>query len=516
MTTNLSNKSYPWNPLQEDGSYQNPILQADYSDPDVIRVEGDFYMTASSFNCCPGLPILHSKDLIHWQIIAHALEKVPHQRFDEVQHGQGVWAPALRFHKGVFYIFFPTPDEGIYVTHAPQATGPWSAPHLILPGKGLIDPCPFWDDNGEAWMIHAYAASRAGINGKLHLRPMAPDASALLGPGKIVYDEPVKHPALEGPKLHKIKGWYYFSAPAGGVATGWQLILRSKSLFGPYEERIVLAQRGTRINGPHQGAMVDTHDGEWWFLHFQDQNAYGRVVHLQPMRWEDDWPVIGVEQDENGTGKPVLSFRAPKCAQLSNQLKNIVSQETEVALSPKLGLGWQWHSNPKPLWFSTHDRPGYLRLFPQFLVRSDFSKAGHLLLQKFPARVFAAEVTLSLESISENIHAGLIVMGQDYGAIDFRHTSQGPCCRFLSNLHIPAIDQSWCETEVTLRVEVSEGALCRFGLVKNGQFFQIGPEQNAKKGGWIGAKIGLYCSSSHPLELDGHADFCNFRFMPLS
>lgn len=495
-------------PLETDHRYRNPIIQADYSDPDVIRVGHDFYMTASSFNCCPGLPILHSTDLIHWSLIGHAVERVPHQRYEEVQHGQGVWAPALRYHLGKYYIFFPTPDEGIYVTTSEHPSGQWSEPTLLLAGKGLIDPCPFWDDNGEAWMIHAYAASRAGINGKLHLRPMAPDASALLGPGKIIYDEPIKHPALEGPKLHKWNGWYYFSAPAGGVATGWQLMLRSKSLFGPYEERIVLAQRGTTTNGPHQGAMVDTPNGEWWFLHFQDQNAYGRVVHLQPMHWEHDWPVIGIDQDEHGTGKPVLGYTVPNVVPPRNIIP-VLGGEGQRS-KPSLDLAWQWQANSQSRWYSLTDRPGFLRLFPQFLNRSDFSKAGHLLLQKFPARVFSVEVTLSLASASEHVHAGLIVMGADYGAIDLRNTAQGPCLRLLSNVHSPAIDCPWVDTEVTLRVEVSEGALCRFGVVKAGQFFQIGPEQNAKKGTWIGAKVGLYCSSAHPLELGGTADFKDF------
>ncbi|MFM2082498.1 MAG: hypothetical protein RL380_1189, partial [Verrucomicrobiota bacterium] len=135
-----------WSPDNGDGTFKNPVLFADYSDPDAIRVGDDFWLTASSFNCTPGLPILHSRDLVNWQLVNHALPQLPHPRFAEVQHGQGVWAPALRFHAGKFWIFFPMPDEGIYVTTATDPAGAWSEPHLLQAGKGLIDPCPFWDD----------------------------------------------------------------------------------------------------------------------------------------------------------------------------------------------------------------------------------------------------------------------------------------------------------------------------------------------------------------------------------
>jgi beta-xylosidase len=219
--TALPRYAFPWLPDQGDGTYRNPIIYADYSDPDVIRVGDDFYLTASSFNCTPGLPILHSKDLVNWTIIGHALENLPHPRYNELQPGCGVWAPSIRFHAGNFWIFFPTPDEGIFVVTAANPAGKWTEPHLVQAGQGLIDPCPFWDDDGQAYLVHAYAGSRAGIKHRLRVRPMTPDGSKLLGEGKIVFHVPEKHPTLEGPKLLKRDGWYYILAPAGGVETGW-------------------------------------------------------------------------------------------------------------------------------------------------------------------------------------------------------------------------------------------------------------------------------------------------------
>src|SRR5947208_514641 len=183
--------AHRWLPDQGDGTYRNPILCADYSDPDVMRDGDDFYLVSSSFNCTPGLPILHSTDLVNWRIVNYALKNLPDPRgvFDKPRHGEGVWAPAIRKHDGKFWIFFPMPDEGIYVSTADDPAGQWSEPRLLLEGKGMIDPCPLWDDDGKAYLVHAYARSRAGIKNILRVRPMAPDASKILGEGEIVYDD---------------------------------------------------------------------------------------------------------------------------------------------------------------------------------------------------------------------------------------------------------------------------------------------------------------------------------------
>ena len=302
--------TYPWISDAGDGTYRNPVIHADYSDPDVIRVEDDFYMVASSFNCTPGLPILHSRDLVNWTLINHAIRNVPHPRYAEVQPGCGVWAPAMRLHDGKFWIFFPMPDEGIYVTTAEDPAGEWSEPWCLQEAKGWIDPCPFWDDDGNAYLFHAYAMSRSGKKERIHCRPMSPDCKRLLGEGRELFHTP-HHLYLEGPKVHKLNGWYYILAPGGGVPTGWQVVFRSRDIYGPYEEKVVLEQGSTPINGPHQGALIDLPNGEWWFMHFQDAGAFGRIVHMQPVRWEEEWPLMGVDADGNGVGEPVASWQKP-------------------------------------------------------------------------------------------------------------------------------------------------------------------------------------------------------------
>src|ERR1039458_1390232 len=187
---------------EEKDQFRNPVLFADYSDPDVIRVGADYYLIASSFHFAPGIPILHSKDLVHWRISGHVLDRLsfgPSYNMDGGnRYGGGVWAPAVRFHNGLFYVYFPTPDEGIFVSTAPKMTGPWNEPKAILQGSGWEDPCPFWDDDGKAYLIH----SRLGA-GPLILHRMAADGMSLLDDGKVIIQEPKDLPTLEGPKFYK-------------------------------------------------------------------------------------------------------------------------------------------------------------------------------------------------------------------------------------------------------------------------------------------------------------------------
>ncbi|MEO7085898.1 MAG: glycoside hydrolase 43 family protein [Gemmatimonadaceae bacterium] len=301
-----------WDPNLAGDRYRNPIIFADYSEPDVVRVGNDFYLTSSSFGDVPGLPILHSRDLVNWTIIGHALPKLYAAAFDTPQHGNGVWAPSLRLHNGQFYIYWGDPDRGIYVVRARDPRGPWDTPLLVKEAKGWIDPAPLWDDDGNAYLVHAFANSRAGIKSELHVAQLNADGTRVIGDDKLVFDGHAHYPTIEGPKFYKRNGGYYIFAPAGGVPTGWQTVLRSRTVYGPYEDRVVLAQGSTSINGPHQGAWVATALGEDWFVHFQDRGAYGRIVHLEPMTWANDWPVIGVNPNSDGVGEPVTEHARPR------------------------------------------------------------------------------------------------------------------------------------------------------------------------------------------------------------
>jgi beta-xylosidase len=497
------------------GSYRNPVLHADYSDPDVCRVGDDFYMAASSFNAVPGLPILHSKDLVNWTLIGHALQRQrPFEYYDKPRHGGGVWAPAIRYHDDQFYIYYPDPDFGIYVTKATNPAGPWSDPVLVEGGRGLIDPCPLWDDDGSVYLVHAYAGSRAGIKSILVIKRMNADGTKVIDKGVLVYDGHQLDPTVEGPKLYKRNGYYYIFAPAGGVATGWQLVLRSKNIYGPYERRIVMAQGKTSINGPHQGAWVDTKSGSHWFLHFQDKGAYGRVVHLQPMKWVGDWPIIGRDEDGDGTGEPYLEFTKPVSAGTGIRTPFESDEFTNGA-----GLQWQWPANPGATWsFATNT--GSLRLYCTIAdSASNFWDLPNMLLQKFPAPEFKATTKIVFKPLADGEVTGLIVMGLSYAWIGLEREGSTTYLVVATctdadkgnpekRVRIRAISQS----EVYLRVDVNASGECSFHHSVDGKKFEAtGTPFTARPGKWIGAKVGMFCSGIKKTNDSGFAELDWFR-----
>ncbi|MDQ0920664.1 glycoside hydrolase 43 family protein [Paenibacillus sp. V4I5] len=502
------------------GNFRNPVIYADYSDPDVVRVGEDFYMTASSFNSSPGLPILHSKDLVNWQIIAHAVDRLPGGYDNVVRHGDGVWAPSIRFHDGKFWIYFSAPDEGIYMTTAEDPKGPWSPLHLVKEVKGWIDPCPFWDEDGEAYLIHAFAKSRTGIKHKLKLCRMSADGKGLLDDGEVIFDGEADHPTMEGPKLYKRNGYYYIFAPAGGVPTGWQTILRSRSITGPYEDKIVLHQGDTEINGPHQGGYVELSSGESWFVHFQDREAYGRIVHLQPIRWEYDWPEMGIDSNDDGIGEPVLVHKKPDVGRDWPITVPATSDEFE---SPSLGLQWQWQANWKTSWYSLKDSPGKLRLYaePLPIGVSALYQTPNVLCQKLPAPAFTATAKLTFQPGTTWDRAGFTVFGHEYRYIAMSQTDE--------QVHLTYVQgrgsKDGSEEEIMEKIELPAGvstvyfkvsivleAECSFAYSLDGEHFvPIGDCFIAVPGGWVGAKLGLFCLQQQGQPGGGYVDVDWFR-----
>ncbi|HEY5825072.1 MAG TPA: glycoside hydrolase 43 family protein [Cyclobacteriaceae bacterium] len=507
------------------GMYKNPVLNADYSDPDACRVGEDFYMTSSSFDAVPGLPILHSKDLVNWKLIGHALKRQPpFEHFEKTQHGNGVWAPAIRYHDNEFYLYYPDPDFGIYLTKAKDPKGPWSDPILVEGGKGLIDPCPLWDDNGKVYLVHAFAGSRAGIKSVIVVKGMNEEGTKVITTGRIVYDGHETDPTIEGPKIYKRNGYYYIFAPAGGVSTGWQTVLRSKNVYGPYERKVVMDQGKTSINGPHQGAWISTATGEDWFLHFQDKDAYGRVVHLQPMKWNNDWPIIGVDPDSNGIGEPVLTFKKP------NVGKNSLIQtppDTDEFNENDLGLQWQWQANPKSTWYFPNSSPGTLRLYSQKIPddAKNLWDVPNVLLQKFPAEEFRVTTKLSFKPNLkiENEEAGLIILGQSYAALSIRNAKAGieivyNVCKdaIKGTVEDKVVLAKVTSGEVYFRSEVIKGAVCKFSYSLDGKkFSEVPSSMTAQPGRWIGAKVGLFCTRETQTNDSGYVDLDWFRVEPL-
>jgi len=499
--------------------YTNPILYADYSDPDVIRVGDRYYMTASSFHFSPGLPLLESRDLVHWQLIGHALPRLPFDAkyglpgplgfsdgaerarfFADRGHrySAGVWAPAIRHHRGLFYIYFATPTEGIFMVSAKQPAGPWTAPVAVLAQAGLEDPCPFWDDDGRAYLVH----SKLGA-GPLILHRMAADGKALLDAGHVIVDDPQNLPTLEGPKLLKRNGWYYIFAPFGGVEKGPQAVLRSRSIDGPYDWRVVLAQGTTKIQAPHQGGYVETPSGEGWFVHFNSTGAYGRIVHLQPVRWADDWPIMGETVASADTvGQPVMQHAMPNVGHTYPPVS--IATADEFA-SPQLGLQWEWNHNPVDTQWSLSARPGYLRL--NALAATDFVAARNTLTQILIGPTSQITVRLDAGGMADSQRAGLGVLQVQPNWIGVVQTAGVRRLTWASagaQIAGPVLSG----TTVQLRMNIAdEMASYQFSIDDGVSFLPLGTPSRLHFSWWKGARPALFSYYIGPDGFPAPADF---------
>lgn len=492
--------------------YTNPLYFADYSDPDVIRVGSDFYMVTSSFTYSPGLPVYHSRDLVHWQQIGNIVERHKEDFYNIPRHGMGIWAPSIRYHNEYFWVYYGDPDFGIYMSKSKEPAGPWEPLTLVHAGKGMIDPCPFWDDDGNAYLVRAWAKSRAGINSILIMHRMNPEGDRLLDDGVMIFDGTETQPTIEGPKIYKRNGYYYIFAPAGGVTPGWQTVLRSKSIFGPFEDRIVMHQGGTDINGPHQGGWVELESGEHWFLHFQCNQAYGRMLHLNPLAWgDDDWPIIGIDSNGDGIGEPVRTFRYPDTGNPITYLPQLTSDEFK---GEKLMPQWRWQANYRDEWFSLADNPGCLRLFSYPVENQNLLTVPQVLSQKFPAEEFDVTAKLMLADMQDGDITGLVATGNDYATIRIKKYN-GKLLLSYAERPKAAEDGQINEKEIIelnagpvyLRLSVKAGAICDFYYsLDGGTFIQVGSDFQAKRLRWVGSGIGVYCIGNDKDEIGGSVD----------
>lgn len=504
-------KSQVWSPDNGNGTYTNPVINADYSDPDVCVAGEDYYLTASSFNCIPGLPVLHSKDLVNWEIVGHAVKELePKQEFDRPSHGNGIWAPSIRYHNGEFYIYWGDPDYGVFMVKAKDPAGEWSKPLCVIPGKGLIDTTPLWDDDGRCYLVNAYANSRSRFASVIAIRELSADGTKPIGNPVIIYDgNGTESRTCEGPKIYKRDGWYWVMFPAGGVPTGFQVAMRSKNPFGPYESKVVLAQGKTKINGPHQGAWVHTKFGEDWFLHFQDKEAYGRVVHLQPVTWKDNWPVMGVDKDGDYCGEPVTTYRKPKT---SGKVQVVNPAESDEFSDTRLGLQWQWHANYNET-FGMPTAFGSYRVYTHKVSEKfqNLWEVPNLLLQKTPADKFTATTKIRFTSKDQNQTGGLLMMGLDYSGLVVKRVGndfqllQISCKsadkgkpqteQLIATLKPTAVDQidyqPGTHIDIYMRMSVNDGKMHFSYSLDGKKYTKCGTEFTMREGKWIGAKIGF-------------------------
>jgi len=462
---------------------QSQILFADYSDPDVCEgTKGDYWLTASSFQCTPGLPILHSTDMISWQLVGHALPRLyPIEHYNSVQHGCGVWAPSIRRHGNTYYIYYGDPDYGVYMVKTDNPMGRWDEPVLVVEGRGIIDTCPLWDDDGRMYLVNGWAASRCGFNSVLTIRELSADGTHAIGEPRMVYDGlPDGNHTVEGPKLYKRNGYYYILAPAGGVEHGWQIALRSRNIYGPYESKRVFD-----ADGIHQGGMARKGSSDQ-FVCFKEVGAYGRVLHLLDIDWKEGWPMMRLSADN----KP---------------------QPRERSNHDGSALAWQWHANYQDHFgFATPE--GFRVYGHPCQANQTLWDVPNLLLRKFLEVSFTDTLHTTVSCTDEGQQSGVVIMGRDYCRLSVT-LRQG---RFvLSRMDCKDADKGMAEktaeitswaakpegagaktrysTPLSVVIQCREGGVCTLSYSSDRTHFTTLPQTfQAREGKWIGAKYGIY------------------------
>ena len=490
FSMNLFSQPLDWGD-QGNGTYKNPVLNADYSDPDVIRVGDTYYMVASDFHFM-GMQVLESTDLVNWRLASQIFHRFAYPGWDTMErYAGGSWAPSIRYHDGLFHVYFCTPHEGLFMSTSADAHGPWSPLHCLREVAKWEDPCPLWDDDGQAYL----GRSQHGA-GPIIVHKMSPDGHQLLDDGVTVYTGPV----AEGTKWLKRDGWYYLIIPEGGVGEGWQTVLRSRSVYGPYSKRVVLERGCTSVNGPHQGALVDTPDGEWWFIHFQQTPALGRVVHLQPARWVDGWPLMGVDIDGNGIGEPVTVWTSPHS---NHPMPPSLPQTSDEFDNPTLGLQWQWCHNPDDSRWSLAECRGWLTFHAQ--GAKDLRHSRNMLTQKSMGYEGEATTLLDCRGVTANTYAGMLCLGKECRGLGV--CNEGVYCEFNGKREI-LTHQKPSRIWLRITTDASRNAHQFLYSLDGKRYTPAGEPFEMHQGDWKGYRLGLYCYG----EGGGVAQFDFFRY----
>lgn len=492
---------------QGDGKYRNPILPADYSDIDCIRVGDDYYAISSTFQYAPGMVILHSKDLVNWTIKGHAVPDItqisPELNWDRMnRYGRGIWAGAIRYHQGKFYIYFGTPDEGYFMTSAKNIAGPWEPLHKVLADAGWDDCCPFWDDDGQGYLIGTHF--KDGY--KIHLFKLTQDGKDIIKEtDKVIYQSR----GSEANKLYKINGTYYhfFSEVKNGNRT--VMMERSKSIWGPYREVKQLSHAQTQFKSPNQGGIIQSRQGDWYFLtHHGDGDWFGRIMSLIPVNWVNGWPVLGkVGQDGIGT----MTWEGKKPV---NGNKITTPRTSDPFSKNHLQTQWEWNYQPRVEKWSLKERKGWLRLYAFNSLNKDdnLTKVGNIITQRsMSTKHNEVIVKLDLSKMADGQKAGLTHFGYpDYSAIGIRYDENTKRLEYNSNgqtLQGDTINQSI----IWLRSVWSFDGVSRYSYSTNGKSFkEFGPLYQLKWESYRGDRLGLY--SYNNKQEKGYVDVDYFTY----
>jgi beta-xylosidase len=480
------------------GTYTNPVIAADFPDPDVIRVDDVYYMVSTTMFIFPGVTILKSKDLVNWEYCSNAVPRFDYSPCYNLngcnRYRRGQWATSLKYNKGRFYLLFITLDEGGFICSAEKAEGPWEVRKLP---RGFYDPGLFFDEDGKIYVAHGY--------NKISVTEV--DAEfAPKGNDSLVFTGDIRA-GIEGTHVYKIHGYYYLYCTYGGV-DGIQVALRSKHICGPYEEKVVIQDTTPGNNyGVHQGALIQTQTGEWWTMLFVDSGPFGRFPSLQPVIWLDDWPVVGVE------GKGVATFKKPDVGREYPVTELPASDEFNETT---LGMQWGWNHNPDSTKWSLQERTGFLRLKTMNIV-STLREATNTLTQ----RIFACysdtipttgAIKLETGAMKDGDMAGLAVFQDPYAYIAVKKDGDLSYVLMVNNglvmdsvmIHSPVL-------YLTARAFFGTGKAVFAYSLDNKSYHLLGNELNMKfnLSVFTGNKFCLFNYATR--ETGGYVDFDWFR-----
>lgn len=490
------------------GKYKNPILPADYSDVDCIRAGDDYYAVSSTFQYSPGMVVLHSKDLVNWKIIGHAVNDIrtisPEMNWDRMNlYGKGIWAGAIRYHNNKYWIYFGTPDEGYFMTTAEKPEGPWEPLHHVLKEKGWDDCCPFWDDDGQGYLI----GTKFSDGYKIHLFKMTTDGKELIKESdKVIYQSK----GSEANKLYKINGLYYhlFSEvkPEGRAL----MMERSENIYGPYTGAKQLSHAQKEFNEPNQGGLVQTPKGDWYFLtHHGTGDWSGRILSLLPVHWIAGWPIIG-EPGQDTIGRMV--WQGKKAIERSEMIVIQTSDEFNTATLP---VQWEWNYYPRMEKWSLTERKGWLRLHAfKPLENENVAKAGNTITQR-SIRTATNEsiIKMDITGMADGQKAGLCHFGSpDYSSIGIACNGDVRTLEYKAknNIVIGAVIKTkivWLKSTWGL-----DGKSQYYYSLNGESFIAFGAPYQLMWGSYRGDRIGIYSYNNKEEKGYVEVDFFHYRY----
>ena len=490
VTTNAQNAVTTWTADNGNGTYTNPLFYDEFSDPDIIRVNDDYYLTGTTMHSMPGLPILHSKDLVNWKMIGYVFDRLdlgPEFRLEENKsiYGQGIWAPSFRYHKGTYYIISNVNKKGTQLYTATNPAGPWT--HRQINAK-LYDASLLFDDDGKIYAVTGYKS--------IKLMELNKDLSDVI-PGTEREIIPENAGMGEGLHIYKIKDVYY-------ILSAWydgemrMPAARAKNIAGPYEVNLAISRdedfglhQGYRVSNPnnttleisppnykpngrmslHQGGIVETQSGEWWGFSMMDNNAVGRTTSLSPITWKDGWPYFGLPKNLTRTPRTWVKPNTGFIDSLHAPFKR-----SDDFSSENLNPIWQWSHVPDNSKWTLKERAGFLRLYS--LPSNDFWQAKNSLTQRSIGPRSTPTVTLESSGLKLGDVAGLSVFGKPYAWLGVERNENGLAIAYYDmtaekTVRIPATaSRYWLRAECDFLTEKA-----RFSYSLDGKNFQsIGEE----------------------------------------